>query len=114
MAEEMSAAARDVLAERRRQVVVEGWTQEYDDDRHQHGELGRAAALYALPYGAEVGGEQLLRQDDYIGLRMALELSLRWNLKPEPDKRKRLVKACALIIAEIERLDRLARERADA
>jgi hypothetical protein len=42
----LSAAATDVLAERKRQVEAEGWTIEHDD-RHPDGELAVAAACYA-------------------------------------------------------------------
>lgn len=100
-----SDAARDVLAERRRQIEAEGWSIEHDD-RHTLGELGLAAALYALPYDAKVRGEELITQDCFIGLDMALEISCGWSLKPEPNARRRLVKSGALIVAEIERLDR--------
>lgn len=98
----------DIAAERRRQVDVEGYSHKSDDD-YEMGELGLAAALYALPYEAERGGEKLLSQDDYIGLHIAMDVSSGWHIKPEPDRRRRLVKAGALISAEIERLDRLAR-----
>lgn len=95
-------AVRDMIAERTRQVQAEGWTTAHDD-HHVSGELGLAAALYALPYESGV-----LEQDDFIRLDMLLELSFGWNLKPEPDRRRRLVKAGALILAEIERMDRAA------
>lgn len=36
----------DVLAERRRQVEVEGWAPEHDDE-YSHGEMAAAAAAYA-------------------------------------------------------------------
>lgn len=99
-------AVRDVLAERRRQVEVEGYTLTHDDE-HTCGELGLAAALYALPYAASAGGKKLLSQDDFIGLKMALEIGCEFTTaKPEPDARRRLVKAGALILAEIERIDR--------
>lgn len=93
-------AASDVLAERRRQIEKEGWTPEHDD-MHVDGELSLAAALYAIPYQ-----NSLIEQNDFIGLHMALENGHGWNLKPDKDPRKRLVKAGALILAEIERLDR--------
>jgi hypothetical protein len=93
-------AALDVIEERKRQVQVEGWAHSHDD-KHHSGELGLAAALYAIPYECD-----LIQQDDFIGLHMLLEMSFDWNLKPEPDRRRRLVKAGALILAEIERLDR--------
>lgn len=101
-----SKAADDVLAERRRRVEAEGWTPAHDDG-HSLGELGLAAALYALPYDARVGGEPLIEQDHHIGLDMALEIACGWSLKPDTDPRRRLVKSGALILAEIERRDRL-------
>lgn len=96
----------EIAAERRRQIEVKGWTPEHDDT-HDLGELSLAAALYALPYEAEIAGEPLLPQDSYIVLDMALDLACGWTIKPEPDKRKGLIKAAALLVAEIERLDRM-------
>ncbi|MER0040574.1 hypothetical protein [Pseudomonas sp. MGal98] len=101
-----TAAAHDVLAERQRQVNVEGYDNRHDDD-HILGELALAAALYAIPYDAKKGGVPLLADDEIVALDLALQLSCGWHLKPEPDARKRLIKAGALILAEIERLDRL-------
>lgn len=95
-----TSALVDIAAERRRQVELEGWTTEHDDS-HDQGELSLAAALYSIPYG-QLG----IEQEDFIGLDMALDIVAGWNLKPEPDRRRRLVKAGALILAEIERLDR--------
>lgn len=81
------SVADEIVAERRRQVEVEGWTPEHDD-AHSHGELAQAAACYAL------------------GSRTAS----RWPWDAEwwkpTNRRRELVKAAALIIAEIERLDR--------
>lgn len=99
-ARELNKAAIAVLIERQRQISAEGWSTGHDD-HHVRGELGLAAALYALPY--ESG---MLEQDDFIRLDMLLEIGFDWKLKPETDRRKRLVKAAALILAEIERLDR--------
>jgi hypothetical protein len=45
---------------------------------------------------------------------MALELTAGWTIKPEPDQRRRSVKATALLVAEIERLDRAAAKAATA
>jgi hypothetical protein len=100
-----SRAARDVLAERERQTSAEGFTPGRDDN-YVLGELGLAAALYAIPYEAKVAGEPLIEQEDHIGLDMALEIACRWKIKPEPDVRRRKVKGAALLLAEIERLDR--------
>ena len=98
-----TAAARDVLAERRRQVEVEGWTHEHDD-QHVKGEMAGAAACYAL-YRSHVDPVELMGEG-------VLEMSWPWD--PEwwkPTTRRRdLVKAAALLLAEIERLDRAAQE----
>lgn len=113
-------AARDVLAERRRQVEVEGWTPEHDDE-HQHGELARAAACYARPddvsytdnYGRALGPDGNAVPMPVFDLRRySYQRALRWPWERKwwkpADTRRNLVKAGALIIAEIERLDRAA------
>ena len=78
-------AVKDVAAERRRQVEVEGWDAAHDD-AYTDNELSRAAACYAAQVTAYWP----------------------WDLawwKPT-DRRRDFVKAAALIIADIERLDR--------
>lgn len=92
-------AAFDVLAERQRQVSVEGWTPEHDDE-HNDQSLALAAAWYATPAFTRDG----LDVND-----MSL-WPLSWSqahFKPG-DRRRELIKAAALILAEIERLDRAA------
>jgi hypothetical protein len=49
---EKERAIDDVIAERQRQMSVEGWTREHDDREHGSGELARAAAAYALHAGS--------------------------------------------------------------
>jgi uncharacterized coiled-coil protein SlyX len=88
-----NAAIRDIMAERARQQSVEGWTPEHDDE-HVRGEIASAAAAYAVA-GLE-GGEAIS-----IGI---WPWSREW-WKPK-DRRRDLVRAGALIVAEIERLDR--------
>ncbi|MER0550534.1 hypothetical protein AAA536_20060 [Pseudomonas aeruginosa] len=88
----------DVQAERRRQITAEGWTPEHDDE-HSHGQMARAAACYALA-GSSAPNDGTA----------ALLVSLAWPWdeqwwKPSTARRD-LVKACALALAEIERLDR--------
>lgn len=88
----------DVQAERRRQVEAEGWTPEHDD-AHSHGQMARAAACYALA-GSSAPNDGTA----------ALLVSLAWPWdeqwwKPSTARRD-MVKACALALAEIERLDR--------
>lgn len=89
-----TAAARDVLAERQRQISVEGWTPG-DDDLHRNGELAEASAAYAQEAAAPCGG-----------LPMGWPWAMHWWKPTTP--RRNLVKAGALILAEIERLDRAA------
>ncbi|MGA4275628.1 hypothetical protein ACI2VH_02665 [Ralstonia nicotianae] len=95
-----TAAARDVLAERARQISAEGWTPEHDDE-HADGQMALAAGYYALacafPHERDIGGG---RVPSYWPWDKSW-----W--KPR-DPRRNLVKAGALILAEIERLDRAA------
>ncbi|HGK3999383.1 TPA: ead/Ea22-like family protein [Klebsiella pneumoniae] len=97
-----TAAAADVLAERKRQVTAEGWTPGHDDE-YEHGELADAAGCYAL-------SSELF---DCAG-----EPPRPWPWPDEwwkPTNRRRdLVKAGALILAEIERLDRAAGIKVEA
>lgn len=98
----LTAAARDVLAERQRQIRAEGWTPEHDD-RYQTGQLATAAGCYAMftlayPAGDPVGYWPWLPE---------------W-WKPSAEPRRNLIKAAALILAEIERLDRAAQRQGDA
>ena len=103
-------AARDVLSERRRQVEAEGWTPEHDDT-HDRGELPRAALSYlsavivALSVGSPVWSSPPPVDDLFPGSSLVWPWARRW-WKPGSIRRM-LVKAAALIIAEIERLDRL-------
>ena len=91
----LSSAAQDVLAERRRQVETEGWVPEHDD-AHDAGELATAAACYA----GNAGGYAW--QGGWPG--EVWPWSRDWWKPTTP--RRDLVKAGALILAEIERLDR--------
>lgn len=100
-----TAAARDVLVERRRQMVGENWTPEHDD-HHANGDLAKAAACYAMAASNGVNG--------FEAKRPPLN-SWPWHrdVWKVCDARRNLVKAGALIIAELERIDR-AEDRAEA
>lgn len=90
-----------IAEERRRQVSEEGWSHQHDD-RHVHGELSDAAACYAI---GEKESWQSEERECLFPLLWPWDLSW-W--KPCKDNRiKELVKAGALIAAEIERLQRL-------
>ncbi|MDP0929033.1 hypothetical protein Q0601_17750 [Paracoccus onubensis] len=96
-----SKAVEDVLAERRRQIEAEGWTPEHDDG-HENGDLSRAAACYALTAAR-------YPHDDVAFLRFWPWQGEWW--KPTTPRRD-LVKAGALILAELERMDRAAEKGA--
>jgi hypothetical protein len=96
-------AATDVLAERQRQITDEGWDAEHDDE-HDSGELAAAACAYAL-YAADELHPQSQGDGDYGRVIPPMwPFHISWY-KPE-DPRRALVKAAALILAEIERIDR--------
>jgi hypothetical protein len=82
-----------IAKERRRQVEAEGWTPEHDDD-HTAFEMTGAAICYAK-----------LAAGQKLSLRRWWPWSLDW-WKPEPGRVRNLVKAGALIAAEIDRLMR--------
>ena len=93
----------EISRERERQMAVEGWTAEHDDN-HSCGELADAAACYAhpAPWGVrpQAGPPPKL-----------WPWSIAW-WKPK-DRRENLVRAGALIVAEIERLDRAAKRASE-
>lgn len=91
-------AVADVLTERRRQTEIEGWTPAHDDE-HRDGSLATAAACYAHPRG--LGGVYEVPQRP-VPLDWPWEVAA-WRPK---DRRRNLVRAAALLLAEIERIDR--------
>jgi hypothetical protein len=102
-------AVQSVLAERVRQVTEEGWTPEHDDD-HYLGEIAQAAACYALT-------PSLLGWALGAGKFWGFFWPWSYDWWKPTNRRRDLVKAGALIIAEIERLDRCedrAKEKTDA
>lgn len=104
-------AVQDVLAERQRQIEKEGWSHWHDDQHHDDFELARAAGCYALNVANCAQIEE--RKERYLANNPATMfvkaprfwpwLSKWWKPK---NPRRDLVRAAALIIAEIERLDR--------
>lgn len=107
-----TGAARDVLAERRRQVSAEGWTPEHDD-KHSSGQLAYAASVYALCAASSDADRSVMDEfRTYNSVPFRIRNRWPWDeswLKPT-NRRRDLVKAAALILAEIERLDRKASE----
>jgi hypothetical protein len=90
-------AVRCAVAERLRQVAAEGWTQDHDVREHADGSLAKAAACYALAAA---------------GARTAAVAAWPWPGAPKFGTAVRMLeKATALLLAERERLDRVAASR---
>jgi len=116
-------ALNDVVEERDRQQAKEGWTLDHDDE-HADGKLALLAAVYASP--VPIKCEQQAR----CGCRGLSECNHGWDTawydaawvfaddeqgghKPK-SRREDLVRAGALILAEIERLDRAEQHKREA
>jgi hypothetical protein len=99
----LNNAASDVLAERTRQVDTKDWDAVHDD-AHPSGEIAAFAALYAMPSAAR---DWPATDTGYGNTFGAALCPVDWFPK-FGDRRRELVKAGALILAEIERLDRAA------
>lgn len=97
----LTPAEHDVLAERARQISAEGWTPEHDDE-HVCDEIAAMACFYAMPPGARDWDASSTGYGASFGAAILPE---GWEPKTG-DRRRELIKAGALIIAEIERLDR--------
>lgn len=99
----LSSAAKDILAERVRHIHVEGWHAEHDD-LHDDGQMAAAAACYAV-------NSTIAHEQRGTGSKWNLMMKVTvwpWDLKwwKPTSPRRNLVKAGALILAEIDRLDR--------
>ncbi|ECQ2296978.1 hypothetical protein FZ232_08790 [Salmonella enterica] len=103
----LSPAAADVLAERQRQITAEGWTLAHDDWQNQYGDLVIAASCYARhAYGR--GWVYPEKPEQYQDEEAPNDWP--WDdtwWKPDSPRRD-LIKATALLLAELERLDRLS------
>ena len=89
-----------IQAERERQKKVEGWTEKHDDE-HVNGQLADAAACYATtweePYILDTKNSPVQRIWPWDG---------KWDKRKKHHRVKCLVIAGALIVAELERLQR--------
>lgn len=94
----VDGALLEIQQERRRQIESEGWSIAHDD-AHDSGELAQAAATYAL---ASKKGSYWASQ-----WRELWPWETEW-FKPR-DRRRDLIRAAALIVAEVERLDRASK-----
>lgn len=97
--ETLRTAINLIKDERKRQLEKEGYTYQHDAT-HTNGEIALAAACYALP-----SSHQYI--SDPRGDVNVIDALFPWNpefFKPSEDRIRDLVKAGALIVAEIERL----------
>lgn len=83
-----------VVKERLRQFQKEGWTAEHDDS-HSTGGLAQAAACYAM------SPQIMIKRERYWPWEKRF-----WKPTPK-DRIRELTKAAALILAEIDRLQRI-------
>lgn len=99
----------EISRERERQMAVEGWSHEHDD-KHDNDEMAFAAACYAI--GSREVHRGIVDADQGVSATISARLwpwELRW-WKPKK-RRQDLVRAAALLVAEIERLDRAEARR---
>jgi hypothetical protein len=105
---DLSLAASDVLRERWRQKAIEGWTAAHDDE-HDNGDLCAAASAYALA-AADLLNPHSQGDGQFDSRNPPPMFPAGWDSSwwRPTDARRMLEKAGALILAEIERLDRAA------
>lgn len=114
----MSTGIELIAQERERQITVEEWTPQHDDE-HQNGEMAKAACCYA-DFGCPTEEREVYVQlargladpESFVPARVLVPVNWPWApewWRPVPNDRIReLVKAGALIAAEIDRLQRLS------
>lgn len=105
-ADPWAGVVAEIAAERRRQVEVEGWTPEHDDS-HRAGEMAIAASCYAR-HAADGIGRLTYRNAPPAG-----PWPWGWAWWKPKDPRRDLIRAAALLVAEIERRDRAAPPRGE-
>lgn len=109
MATPTSTIIDEIAAERRQQIEVEGWTHEHDD-AHDRGQIAKSAACYAWSGSLPETTRATFSFDEGRGWLDSAIMARLWQRsldwwKPKT-KRDDLVRSAALIVAEIERLDR--------
>lgn len=97
--------AQEIASERTRQLAEERWLPEHDNG-HRLGELATAAACYAMPPASRI---RYTASPPFEEWRELPPISWPWDYawwKPSNDRMIDLIKAGALIAAEIDRLKR--------
>jgi len=92
-----------IAAERVRQITEEGWTPGHDD-QHDDNEMAWAALCYAAPGPVfAMRGDSSYEDPVYVD---PWPWDPQWDKRGRSDRVRELVKAGALIAAEIDRLQR--------
>lgn len=102
--EEAQSAAdiiQKAVCERMRQLKALGWTTEHDDE-HVSEELAGLAAFYALPEAARYWDAT----STGYGKRLGDAILPQGWFADSCDRRQELTKAIALLVAEVQRMDR--------
>ena len=105
-------------SERNRQVSQEGWSREHDD-LHDKGELARMAACYSV-FAAlsdkhrEIDTKHAPYSSLYAVIRRMWPTNWDWRWWKPKSRIRDLVRAGALLVAEIERLQRIEWKKLDA
>jgi hypothetical protein len=98
----------EIAAERKRQREDEDWSDSHDDE-HDDGSLVAAAACYAYQSSIDKGITRGLA-DEKAGhlsiINFMWPSSWDWEWWKPKGKRRNLIRAAALIVAEVERMDR--------
>lgn len=108
----LTRAEADVIGERRRHVRELAWTPDHDD-RHLPGALAFAGACYAISGAARDVDRAALRAARFDRATSIVVSAFRklWPWAPQvwrpKNRRADLVRAAALILAELEKVDRL-------
>lgn len=112
MMERAVKVIEEIAAERERQVAEEGWSADHDD-HHTDRSLAAAAASYAwLASLHELSRKEQIRRRSFRESGVHATIHDLWPrswadkwFKPKT-RRRDLIRAAALIVAEIERIDR--------
>lgn len=98
-----------VKVEREKQINKHGYTHEHDDE-HTDGSIADAAACYAAT-------NQMLYGDDFTEMHNgipSIKYLFPWDSKylkrEEKTRKEQIITACAMLMAEYERLERLDKQ----
>lgn len=92
-----------VKAEREKQINKHGYTSEHDD-KHWDGSIADAAACYAATGSVYLKYELTDGSFNYPPL---FPWNHEWLKKEEKTRKEQIITACAMLMAEYERLERL-------